>query len=331
MNDKGLRGRKDMETSAARPSPTRRKAIRTALELKLRRAKGVRLQEFLQALMQKVHGGTFQAVGTDYSRGDLKCDGLLTEPLTVFACYGPVNAGANATDAAMKTAVSKVESDFNGAKANWPKIKAWVFAHNYVEQPPAQIVQKIMELRESQPEVSIELFGKEKFEAALFGLETSDIEELVGDAATEEDFLALQPAEVLRIVTDLMATVDHRTVRDDDPIEVPEQKLHFNGLTAHSRSRIAQGLLNAETVAKLLQDHQDPMLNANLAGVLKAKYLDLRAQGLEPDDILFSLYDFLAGAGKPSASLDASVWSLLAHVFERCTIFEDKPVEPVTP
>jgi hypothetical protein len=320
-----------LSASPTRASPSRRKAIKTALELKLRRAKGLRLQEFLQALMVRTHGAKFQPVGTDYSRGDLKCDGLLLDPLTVFACYGPVNAGANATEAAMKTAVAKVGSDFDGAKSNWPDIEAWVFVHNYVEQPPAQIVSKVLELKAVHTGVTIELFGKERFEEALFSLKAEDIDELVGDAATEEDFLALQPAEVLRIVGDLMASVDQRTVPDDDPIEVPDQKLHFNGLTSHSRSRIAQGMLNAEAVAKLLEGHQDPLLSANLAGVLKAKYLDLKAQGLTPDDILFSLYDFIAGAGKPSAALDASIWSLLAHVFERCTIFEDKPAEEIVP
>ncbi|MDP3489782.1 MAG: hypothetical protein Q8R71_06565 [Phenylobacterium sp.] len=270
-------------------------------------------------------------MGTDYSRGDLKCDGLLSEPLTVFACYGPVNAGANATQAAMKTAVAKVDSDFAGALTNWPDLKAWKFVHNYVEQPPAQIVQKIIGLRGQHPKITLELFGKEQFEAALFGLNADAIEELVGDAATDEDFRALQPDELLRVVDELMAAVDHRTVKDDDPVQVPEQKLRFNGLTAHSQGRIIQGLQNASRVAKLLQDHQDPLLDAGLAGVLKAKYLELKAQGLEPDDVLFALYDFVAGVGRPSASLDASVWSLLANFFEKCTIFEDKPVEPVEP
>jgi hypothetical protein len=308
-------------------SPSRKKAVRVALELKLRRAKGTRLQEFLSALMSKVHGDNFQPVGTDYSRGDLQCDGMLVQPLTIFACYGPVNAGANATEAAMKTAVAKVGSDFEGALTNWPELKAWKFVHNYVEQPPAQIVQKIVALRASHPDIVIELFGKEQFEAALFGLDADAIEELVGDAATDEDFRALQPAELLRVVDDLMAAVDHREVHDDNPVEVPEQKLRFNGLTGHSQNRILQGLQNASRVAKLLQHHQDPMLDAALAGVLKAKYLDLKAQGIEPDDILFALYEFVAGVKRLSASLDAAVWSLLAHFFEKCTIFEDKPVE----
>lgn len=308
-------------------APSRRRAIRAALELKLRRAKGTRLQEFLSALMSRVYRENFQAVGTDYSRGDLKCDGLLLDPLTVYACYGPVNAGANATEAAMKTAVAKVASDFSGALAHWPQLKVWEFVHNYVEQPPAQIVRKILDLREANPNILLKLFGKEQFENALFGLSSDDITDLVGDAATDEDFRALQPSELLRIVEDIMSTVDHREIQDDQPVEIPEQKLTFNGLTAHSQGRIKQGLLNATRVATLLQTHQDPLLDTSLASILKSKYLDLKAQGIEPDDILFKLYDFVAGVERPSAALDAAVWSLLAHFFERCTIFEDKPIE----
>ena len=75
-----------------------RKGGGSALELKLRPAKGTRLQEFLSALMTKIHSSNFHPVGTDYSRGDLQCDGLLSDPLTIFACYGPVNAGASATE-----------------------------------------------------------------------------------------------------------------------------------------------------------------------------------------------------------------------------------------
>jgi hypothetical protein len=39
------------------------------------------LQEFLGALMIKVHGDNFVPATAHYSHGDLKCDGLLHEPL----------------------------------------------------------------------------------------------------------------------------------------------------------------------------------------------------------------------------------------------------------
>ncbi|MCO8019422.1 hypothetical protein NI456_11195 [Brevundimonas diminuta] len=307
-------------------SLSRRNAIKAALELKLRRAKGVKLQEFLTELMTQVHGDGFQGTSTDYSRGDLQCDGLLSDPLTVFACYGPVNAGANSTAAAMSTAVDKVETDFTGALKNWPAMKAWKFVHNYVEQPPAQIVAKIMELRTAHPNVQIDIFGKEQFEAALFGLDADAIDDLVGQAASEEDFRAIQPQVLLKVVGDLMA-VDHNAAMVDPPREVPERKLHFNGLSHQAQSRIVQGMQNSNWVQQLLANHQDPMLDTQVAAVLKAKYLDLKAQDFTPDDILFQLYDFVAAVERVSAALDVAVWSLLAHFFEVCTIFEDEPVE----
>ncbi|GAA0195413.1 hypothetical protein QOZ96_000033 [Brevundimonas nasdae] len=307
-------------------SPSRRNAIKAALELKLRRAKGVKLQEFLSELMTRVYSDAFQGVGTDYSRGDLKCDGLLMDPLTVFACYGPVNAGANATKAAMSTAVAKVNSDFLGALKHWPGLKGWKFVHNYVEQPPAQIVAKILELRAAHPGVKIDIFGREQFEAALFGLDVDAIDDLVGQAASDEDFRAIQPEVLLKVVSDLMA-VQHDAANLDPPRAVPERKLHFNGLSDHSQSRIINGMQNSNRVGQMLDNHQDPMLGAEIAAVLKAKYLDLGAQDIEPDDILFQLYEFVAGVERMTAALDVAVWSLLAHFFETCTIFEDEPVE----
>lgn len=294
----------------------------------MRRAKGTRLQEFLALLMSKVHGDNFQSISTDYSRGDLQCDGLLQTPLTIFACYGPVNAGANATEAAMRTAVAKVESDFLGALKEWPALKEWKFVHNYVE-PPAQIVQKILSLREAHEDASITLFGREQFEGALFSLDDDAIDELVGDAASDEDFRALQPNVLLTVVGALLADNSTSVPSDDRPVVVPGQKLHFNGLSDHTQSRVVQGLQNAEWVSTLLQNHQDPLLESAVAAILKEKYLNLKAQSLEPDNIMFQLWEFVGNTTVLTAALDAVIWSLLAHFFEKCTIFEDSPVAEV--
>lgn len=306
-------------------STPKKKAIRNALELKLRRCKGTRLQEFFAALMSAKYSDLFVPIGTDYSRGDLQCDGMLQDPLTIYACYGPVNAGANATQAAMATAVKKVTSDFEGAYEEWPELKAWAFVHNYVEVP-AQIVQQLFKLRADHPGIDIKLFGKEQFENALLELDETSIDELIGDAATEEDFRSLMPEEVLEVVSAIMKEVDHQGIPDDTPVVVPNDKLYFNGLAPICRDRIISGLQNASRVASLLQGHQNPLLDTRLASIFKAKYLSLKAQSLQPDDILFELKDFADMEVKSSASREVAVWSLLAHLFERCTIFEDAPV-----
>jgi len=98
-----------------------------ALELKLRRCRGDMLQEFLGAVMSNVHGDNFVPASAFYSRGDLQCDGLLQEPLTVFACYGATNGGDGQTRGALATAVAKVETDFAGALANWPELADYSF------------------------------------------------------------------------------------------------------------------------------------------------------------------------------------------------------------
>jgi hypothetical protein len=39
------------------------------------------------------------------------------------------------------------------------------------------------------------------------------------------------------------------------------------------------------------------------------------------------LFDFALAGRKPVTSRQVAIWSLLAYLFEKCTIFEDKPVE----
>ncbi|MEA2795796.1 MAG: hypothetical protein QOI87_3176 [Bradyrhizobium sp.] len=70
-------------------TPNRRRAFRNALELKLRRSRGDMLQLFLAAVMAKVWKDNFIPASAHYSQGDLKCDGLLQDPLTVGLLSSP--------------------------------------------------------------------------------------------------------------------------------------------------------------------------------------------------------------------------------------------------
>jgi hypothetical protein len=38
------------------------------------------------------------------------------------------------------------------------------------------------------------------------------------------------------------------------------------------------------------------------------------------------LYAFTLAENRPTTPREVAVWSLLAYMFERCTIFKDKPV-----
>jgi len=307
----------------------KRRALRHALELKLRRCRGDMLQHFLGDVMTKVHGDNFVRASAFYSQGDLKCDGLLRNPLTVFACYGPNNGGDGLSTVALAKAVSKVAEDFNGAVKHWPDLKQWIFVSNFVSGVPPHITQEVMKLQKANPNRSLKLLGLEQFEKIILDLELDDIEDLIGDAATDEDFRQIQIPEVQSVIDDVMAAVTDGVVRDDQPIEVPAEKLEFNKLPAIYCNRLKQGFQSAGRVATYLLDHPDPTLDGRMAGAFKGKYLELKAQGFLPGEIMDELYDFALGGHRNTTPREVAVWGLLAHLFEKCTIFEDDPSKVV--
>ena len=113
------------------------------------------LQHFLSAVATKVWGDNFVPATAHYTQGDLKCDGRLKKPRTVFACYGPTNGGDGQSEGATAQVVAKVDSDFFGALKEWPEIKEWIFVNSYVTGIPPQITAKLMKIADAYPNLTI--------------------------------------------------------------------------------------------------------------------------------------------------------------------------------
>lgn len=310
------------------PIPSAKKrAFRNALELKLRRCRGDMLQLFLAAVADKMWGDNFVPASAHYTQGDLKCDGLLKNPRTVFACYGPTNGGDGQSASATASAIAKVTEDFEGALKKWPDLKHWIFVNSYVTGIPPQITEKLLKIADANLHLEISQMGMTKFEALIFSLPLEDIEELLGDAASDEDFRALQLPEVQAVVEGIMVSIDGTASGDDEPTVVPAEKLEFNCLSSAYRDFIRLGFQNASRVEEYLLDNFIPTLGQSVARIFKAKYLEIKSQGLTPDAIMDALYDFTLAGHNPTTPRQVAIWSLLAYLFEKCTIFEDKPVE----
>jgi hypothetical protein len=310
--------------------PMKKRAFRNALDLKLRRCRGDMLQHFLSEVAVKVWNDNFVPATAHYTQGDLKCDGLLKDPLTIFACYGPTNGGDGQTDGATAKVVTKVIEDFEGALKKWPNLKGWVFVSSYVQGIPPQITAKVMEIQRGHPELAIKQMGMTKFQELIFAMGIEDVEELRGDAATEEDFRALQFPEIQIIVDGVMAKTAIGDTSDDKPVVVPADKLEFNNLSEVYRDLIKLAFRNARRVSGYLLDHPIPTLGEDVARMLKTRYLELKSQHLSPDSIMDELYEFTLAGQKTSTPRMVAIWSLLAYLFEKCTIFEDRPLETIT-
>jgi ABC-3C protein len=304
----------------------KKRAFRNALELKLRRSRGDMLQHFLAAVAAKVWGDNFIPATAHYTRGDLKCDGLLRDPLTIFACYGPTNGGDGQSESATSQAVGKVLDDFIGALEEWPELKQWVFVNNYVTGVPPQITAKLLTIDSDYPRIEIIHMGMAKFAEMIFTMSIEDVEELLGDAASEDDFRALQLPEIQLVIADVMARLGHTASGDDQPVVVPAEKLEFNNLSHAYRDFLKLGFQNASRVENYLLENYVPTLGQDVARAFKGKYLELKSQKLTPDAIMDELYDFALAGHNPTTMRQVAIWSLLAYLFEKCTIFEDKPV-----
>ena len=305
-------------------SVVKRRAFLNTLELRLRRSKGTAFQEFFAAVMTKVHGDNFVPASAAYSHGDIACDGLLNDPLTVYACYGPVDAGSGQKQSTIAQAVSKVGSDLAGAIKNWPDMKGWVFVTNYVEGTPPQISKEILKLNAADPNRHIRQFGKSDFENAILSLPVDEIEILLGYDATDADFRGLQLSLVQDVVDEIIRRSDYDAVPSDEvPLEISPKKLSGNNLPPVYKKKLVQGFVNAGDVADYLLNHPDPTLDSRVATVFKNHYLNLSSSDLTPGQIMDNIFNFALGENKPTASLDVAIWSLLAYLFERCTIFKD--------
>lgn len=301
-----------------------RKSLHNAVDLALRRTDGRTFQAFFGRVMTAKHGEHFNPTTTDYSQGDLKCDGLLFDPLTICACYGPVNAGHDQGEKTTKETSEKIITDFKGALAKWPDMKVWKFAHSFTATP-SQFLQKINQLKTEHPTIDIKLYGRDRFIADIAHLDDETINDLVGDAALQDAFKNLQPAEVLLVVNRIMEQSVEGTTFDEEPRAVPARKIEFNEIDGRHEKILLDGYANFSRVQQILLGHPNADLQRRLASTFKNKYDELDFQGFNPKTIMDKLVLFAMADEEFTFDRQAAAVSVVAYLFQLCTIFKEPP------
>ena len=295
-----------------------------SLELKLRKVNGDAFQDFFSTVMQECHGDDFVRVRPFGSKGDKGCDGYLQSSGQVFQCYGAINGDGGKVN----YLIGKMNEDFEKAKAKIPSImKEWFMVHNLVDGLPIEAVEALDTLRIENSNIKFGFIGLEGFEKRINGLRDTQIESLLGPAATNYDARNLQ-IEELRDLVSAVAREAKSIPTTGLPIEpVPADKLDANDLPGHWRSLIAGGWQSAHLVASYLDRHPEPLVGDRIARLFNERYQYLKAQHLSPGSIMTALYEFVTGAGTVSPERQVAAQALLAHLFESCDIFENLTVE----
>lgn len=303
-----------------------RKELRNAVDLTLRRTDGRTFQAFFGRVMKAKYGDRYQTTSADYTQGDLKCDGLLLDPLTIHACYGPLNAGHDQSDKTTQAMADKVTEDFEGALAQWPKMRGWIFVHSFIDTPP-HFLRKIHALKEKYPQVAIELYGHDRFVGDIESLQDDAIDDLVGSAALHEAVKNLRPKEVLDLVDAIMAHAPSDTEFDEAPKVVPSHKIEFNKLTGKHKDLLVSAYASSKRVEQIIKGHPDPELQRRLASAFRAKYDEYDFQGFEPNEILDKLIAFAMSGEDYSVERNAAAVSVVAYLFQLCSIYKEPPGE----
>lgn len=301
---------------------------RIALELKLRKSNSDAFQDFFSTVMGLLHGDDFVRVRPYGALGDKGCDGYLQSNGQLFQCYGAL-AGELKQVATLTT---KMTDDFAKALKKLAAImKEWHMVHNIADGLPVEAVTTMNALKEANPSLAFGFVGMEGFSERVFRLQPFQIESLLGPAASDMDATSLDTATLRDLVQHLRSEADAIDFDAQDLRPVPLHKLTYNNLPNHWKWLIAGGWKNAHLVGQYFDRHPDPLTGERIAKLFRDRYEYLKAQLLNPGDIMAALYELVTGIGTVPPQKQVAVQSLLAFLFENCDIFEREPVAAVTP
>ncbi len=280
---------------------------------------GKAFEDLFSRIMGHAFPGDFQPVRPYGKRGDLKCDGYRQSNKTVFQCYGPRTLK-------LDQMLAKMDEDFNGAVEHWgSRMERWSFVHNEDEGLPADATQKMVDLGQATPQVSLGQMGYPELFNIVMGLAVTPLEDLFGSVPAQRTMAQLD-YEALRPVVTLIHKLDPD---DNPPLSAPSpSKLKANDLSDDAAELLRQGRRRESLVERFFNDWPDPNLGEEIAQAFRERYKALKLDGLSPDQIFTELQSF-AGGMEGTPAHQAAVLAVLSYFFERCDIFEDHVGEDV--
>jgi len=275
-------------------------------------------QNLFASIMEARYGSDFIRVKPYGRDGDRKNDGILRSRRLLFQVYAP-----NELKAA--TAIIKIEEDFNGALHHWREhFDSWVFVHNALDDGlPPLVVAKLGEL-ERQSGVRLMHWSFPEFWKDVQELPDVMLERLLPAAPIRNNRLVVPGVGHLKPV---LEHITRLPVQQGEQIRtVPAEKLEYNLLSEDVKGLIQLGMGRSPQVEQYFWRHGDPTYRDETAEGFHQKYLELKRNGRNPDDVFTGLQRYAGGSELNSPQHQSAVLAVLAYFFEACDIFE-RPFE----
>ena len=279
--------------------------------------RGTEFQDWFVALAGHALGTDFEAVRPYGKQGDWKCDGRQLSTGAIFQCYAPHSQSDRKT-------IAKVDDDFAGALANWPKfLRVWTFVHNDKRGVPPAVANHIDQLRQTHPSVNFCIWSEPEL-FALFNKMSHEAKQLMFGPVPNR---ALVDGLVLADLTPVVDALEHR---DPDPtVGLPPppsaKKLERNALSPEAADILRTGRRRVRLVETYFRRAGPVELGEKIAEAFRTHYAYLKSLHLSPDQIFMHLQVYAGVQGTPKRQ--AAAMAVLAYLFDSCDIFEDSDIE----
>ncbi|MBN4059649.1 hypothetical protein JYT35_00865 [Acidimicrobium ferrooxidans] len=284
-------------------------------KVKFLEATGNEFQVLVQRIMELRFPDEFVTIKPAGRDGDWKNDGLLTDQRRMLQVYAPEGWKKSRV-------LAKIDADYLGAAAHWKDtFDTWTFTHNDMRGIPPYVLDRLNQLSKSTDNPHhCDQWGYAKLRELAFQLDDGRLVELLGPAVTLSHVLAVEVQDIIPMLRSLedVAPAPLANVRP-----VPPDKLEKNALSEDAELLLLFGMRRSEEVGRYF-DRQTmrPLFRDDLGARFTARYVTFREEGLEPDEIVLALVEWIAGP-LVTPKTQAAALAIIAFFFEQCDIFED--------
>jgi len=279
-------------------------------------SRGNEFQKLFKILMEKAYPNDFMACRPWGNIGDRKNDGYLPSKRMLFQVYAPNKMKAS-------EAIQKINEDFEGAKKHWKQyFDHWIFVHNAIDGLSPPIIERLLELKQENPEFKVGHWGYEGLRIEFLQLNLQTLETWFGMAIDTQSAVFLG-------YTELEAVLQHINLSpfDKNPNvrEVSQGKIEANLLSPEVAEFLKIGMMKYQLVKDFFKRWRNPKYETQIALTFNDKYSEFKEQEppLHPDLIFARLEEWAGGTLTKTPKEKAALLAILAYLFEQCEIFED--------
>lgn len=141
------------------------------------------------------------------------------------------------------------------------------------------------------------------------------VEEQLKDMLPEVTFAELE------VITKYLTSASVSNYGQNFEVIPPKEKIKRNGLSEEVENLITMGMLGIDQIKEYLNKNPDINFSDRLRNGFVDKYIDLKNEGLDGDDLFYELLNF-ASINSKDFKIRAAGLKILTYFFEICEVFE---------